>query len=307
MRAGLSALTAASVLALAGCGATGAAPMREGQSVPQGDPIVAAAGDIACPSDLPTPSACQQQATSDLLMTPLSAVLPLGDLQYEQGRLENFRRSYDPTWGRVKSITHPVPGDHDYGSSVDASGYFTYFGRLAGPPGKGYYSFNLGSWHIVALNGICENVGGCGQGSVQERWLAHDLAATPTKCVLAYWHQPRFSSGRERNHPIYDAFWRDLYAAGAEMVLNGDEHHYERFDPQRPDARLDTMQGIRELIVGTGGKNHEPFGNTAANSAVRDSDTFGVLMITLHGDGYDWRFVPVAGRTFSDRGRGTCH
>lgn len=157
------------------------------------------------------------------------------------------------------------------------------------------------------LNAQCEDVGGCQRGSVEERWLAADLAQHPSKCLLAYWHAPRFSTGEERDGAEYDAFWRDLFAAGAEVVLNGDEHHYERFAPQDPNG-MATPAGIREFVVGTGGKNHESFGSTAErNSEVRDATTFGVLMMTLHKDSFDWRFTPIAGQTFTDVGHENCH
>lgn len=274
----------------------------------QHDPVIAAAGDISCASDVATSAQCQQKATSDLLVkaAPLSAVLALGDLQYDAGRLDNFLRFYEPTWGRVKNITRPVPGDHDY-SGFDAAGYFQYFGAQAGPADKGYYSFDLGSWHLVALNGQCEQVGGCDDGSAQERWLAADLAAHPSKCLLAYWDTPRFSTGEGRNDDDFDAFWRDLVAAGAEVVLNADEHHYERFAPQDPDGRANP-DGIREFIVGTGGKSHQPFAASPEdNSEVRNANTFGVLMMTLHKNSYEWEFTPIAGQTFTDRGRENCH
>lgn len=286
---------------------TSTSPNASPSNGPPGDPVIAAAGDIVCQSDQATPLGCQQRATSDLLVKArLSAVLALGDLVYETGRAGNFQRYYDPTWGRVKSITRPVPGDHDY-SGFDANGYFQYFGSQAGSPGQGYYSFDLGSWHLVALNAECDDVGGCQRGSTQERWLAADLAEHPSKCLLAYWHAPRFSTGEERDGKQYDAFWRDLYAAGAEVVLNGDEHHYERFAPQDPSG-MATPAGIREFVVGTGGKNHEPFGSTPEpNSQVRNATTFGVLMMTLHQDSFEWRFIPIAGMTFTDLGDESCH
>ena len=273
---------------------------------PVGDPVVAAAGDIACAGDEATPLGCQQLATSDLLANArLTAVLALGDVQYDAASPDNLRRFYDPTWGRLKSITHPVPGDHDY-SGFDADGYFQYFGPQAGPAGKGYYSFDLGSWHLVALNAQCDDVGGCERNSPQGRWLAADLKAHPSKCLLAYWHEPRFSTGERKDDLAVDPFWRLLYAAGAELVLNGDQHHYERFGPQDPDGRA-TPRGIREIIVGTGGKNLQTFGSApASNSQVRNDRTFGVLMLTLHTNSYAWRFTPIKGQTFTDSGREKC-
>jgi hypothetical protein len=270
------------------------------------DPVIMAAGDIACEPRNRTPTTCQEKATSDLLLegNP-TAVLTLGDEQYVTGRLKNFRTQYGPTWGRLLAITHPAPGNHEY-QSKDADGYYSYFGAAAGDPGRPYYSFDVGSWHVVALNSECAHVsGGCGEGSPQERWLAADLAAHHNRCTLAFWHQPLFSSGGHGNNAAYRAFWQDLHAAGADVVLNGHDHDYERFAPQTPYA-VRSARGIREFVVGTGGKGLRPFRLVRANSEVRSS-TFGVLALHLHPSGYDWRFVPVAGSTFTDRGHGSCH
>jgi hypothetical protein len=281
-----------------------------------GDPVIAAAGDIACDprsshykQGKGTEDNCRMKATSDLLVNAnLAAVLPLGDNQYERGSFENFQQSYDPTWGRVKSITRPVVGNHEYLTN-GAYGYFKYFGAaIAGDWKKGYYSYDIGSWHLIALNSNCQAVGGCQAGSTQEKWLKADLAAHPNACTLAYWHHPRFSSGKHHgNDGTYDAFWKTLYASGVEIVLNGHEHNYERFAPQSPDAKLDPKQGIRQFVVGTGGKSLYPFGKSQANSEVRNADTYGVLMLTLHPNGYSWKFVPEAGKNFTDSGSDVCH
>lgn len=276
------------------------------------DPVIAAAGDIACdPSDpsynrgLGTSTQCRQKAVSDLLVNAgLSAVLPLGDNQYESGRLPAYQASYGPSWGRVLAITHPVPGNHEYGSG--GSGYYSYFGARAGRSSQGYYSYDIGRWHVIALNSECSYVG-CATGSAQERWLAADLAAHPNSCTLAYWHQPRFSSGKHGGSSAYDAFWRDLYAARADVVLNGHDHDYERFALQTPTGAADPTNGLREFVVGTGGRSHYGFGHVVANSQARNSDTFGVLKLTLHPTSYEWRFVPEAGRTFQDSGANVCH
>lgn len=278
------------------------------------DPVIAAAGDIACDPGDPnynagsgTATACRMKATSDLLVAvPPDAVLVLGDDQYEDGALAKFQASYDATWGRVKAITRPVAGNHEYGTP-NAAGYFSYFGGAAGDPAKGWYSFDLGAWHLVVLNSSCGAVGGCGTGSPQIAWLAADLAAHPNVCTLAAWHQPRFSSGAHGDDPAFDAIWRTLYDAGADVVLNGHDHDYERFDPQDPDAVADGVRGIRAFVVGTGGKNQTAFGTIRANSAVRSSGAFGVLTLTLHPSGYDWNFVPAAGGSFTDSGSGACH
>lgn len=277
------------------------------------DPVIAAAGDIACAL---TPKAegekqgqelCQMQATSDLLLeTPLAAVLPLGDTQYEEGALEQFQKSYAPSWGRVKNISHPAVGNHEYGTA-NAAGYFGYFGSLAGDKSKGYYSYDLGQWHLIALNGNCKEVGGCQPGSSQETWLKADLAAHPTQCTLAYWHQPRFSSALHGNNTDYETIWQDLYQAGVELVLNGHDHDYERFAPQTPDGRPDSRRGIREFVVGTGGESLYPFMSIQPNSEVRNNQTYGVLKLTLHPTSYSWQFVPQKGKTFTDAGQDICH
>lgn len=287
-------------LALTACTAT-SGPDRQSSS----DPVIAAAGDIACEPGLPvTPEACQQQATSDLLLQrKLAAVLTLGDEQYVQGRLKNFRTQYGPTWGRLLSITHAAPGNHEYQSGGD--GFYQYFGAAAGDPTHPYYSFDVGAWHVIALNSECAYAGGCGKGSSQERWLNTDLLAHPARCTLAFWHEPRFSSGGHGNNALYQVFWDDLYAAGAELVLNGHDHDYERFAPQTPSGAA-APDGIREFVVGTGGKNLRPFHTIRPNSQAR-SDTFGVLELSLHPDGYDWKFVPIAGSSFTDSGHSQCH
>jgi Fibronectin type III domain/Calcineurin-like phosphoesterase len=287
-----------------------------------GDPVVATAGDIACdPANANfhggagSSNACRQRYVSDLLVgSGLSAVLPLGDNQYECGSLSAFQQSYDPSWGRVKPITHPVVGNHEYltsggtgcdPSNAGAAGYFNYFGSAAGNPGQGYYSYDLGAWHIIALNSNCTDVGGCAPGTPQGNWLANDLATHSTACTLAYWHIPLFSSGgRAAQNSL--TFWQALYAAGADVILNGHDHIYERFAPQNASGQLDDARGIREFIVGTGGANHTSIATVAANSVARDTTTFGVLRLTLHAGGYDWQFVPESGGTFTDSGSATC-
>src|SRR5919204_1683166 len=249
------------------------------------DPVIAAAGDIACdPTDgsfnggQGTAGSCRESATSDLLVNGgFTAVLPLGDDQYNCGGLAAFQQSYDPTWGRVKPATHPVIGNHEYDTSGgtdcdptgNAGGYWGYYGAAAGDTGKGYYSYDIGSWHIIALN---SNVGcakvACSAGSTQEQWLKADLAAHPAACTLAYWHAPRFSSSISSPASAYLPFWQDLYAAGADVILNGHIHNYERFAPQDPSGNLDNAAGIREFIVGTGGKGLQLFSTVAANSEV---------------------------------------
>jgi acid phosphatase type 7 len=275
------------------------------------DPVIEAAGDIAC-DQLPTDAAtCQQLATSALIAgRPLAAVLALGDNQYESGDLAAFQQFYDPTWGRFKSITHPVIGNHEY-RVPGGAGYFQYFGAAAGNPRTGYYSFDVGSWHLIALNSNCAQAG-CGAGSAQEKWLKSDLARTRARrCTLAYWHQPHFSSGLAGDddggqNPTFD-FWNDLYAAGADVVLGGHDHDYERFGLQDPDGEPEPAFGLRQFVVGTGGKSQVRFGALSTNSQVRNTGTYGVLEMTLHRSSYSWRFIPVAGKAFTDSGSERCH
>jgi hypothetical protein len=243
------------------------------------DPVIGVAGDIACPSSLATPLSCRQQSTSD----------------------QTF---YGPSWGRVKAITLPVTGNHEYKTS-GASGYFDYFGAAAGPRGKGYYSYDLGAWHLIALNSNCRKVRGCSASSPQGQWLKADLASHPNQCVLAYWHHPLFSSGFNKTSSV-KPFWDLLYAYHADVVLNGHEHFYERFAPQDPNGNEDLVHGVREIIVGTGGKDHFPAGTQARNSWSLNTTTFGVLKMTLHPTGYDWQFQPVAGGTFTDGASRSC-
>ena len=290
------------------------------------DPVIAAAGDIACdPADpdftsgAGTATRCRQKDTSDLLVgAGLAAVLPLGDNQNQCGSLTSFRQVYSQTWGRVLGISHPVPGNREYQTTtvsfgtdctpanINASGYFSYFGSLAGDPVKGYYSYDVGSWHLIALNSNCANVGGCSAAQPQGVWLQSDLDAHPNQCTLAYWHQPLFSSGG-RSSAMFKPFWNTLYAHKVDVVLNAEDQIYERFAPQTPDGVADP-NGIREFIAGMGGVGHTTISTTiAANSEVRNAGTFGVLKLTLRAKTYDWQFVPIAGQSFTDSGTSFCH
>jgi acid phosphatase type 7 len=291
------------------------------------DPVLVAAGDIACDPLNPDFNAgfgfsnsCRQKAVSDLILTDpeIRAVAALGDIQYYCGGAAAFAASYDKSWGRLKPITYPSVGNHEYitsnpsGPATDcdptglAAGYFGYFGAAAGASNGGYYSYDLGTWHIIVLNSNCPQAGGCGTGSAQDTWLQADLAAHPVACTLAYWHIPLWSSGG-RAAQNSAKFVQRLYAAGADVILTGHDHTYERFAPQNPAGLLDTVQGLRAFVVGTGGANHTTIPSVAANSEVRNADTFGFLRLTLHPGGYDWRFVPEPGKTFSDSGSASCH
>jgi hypothetical protein len=234
-------------------------------------------------------------------------VIPLGDTAYPDGTPEQFEECYDPTWGRHLARTRPAVGGHEY-HTPGASGYFGYFGTAAGDPAKGYYSFDLGSWHVVVLNSECAQVGGCDRGSPQETWLRADLAANTARCTLAVHHSPRFSSGSiHGSNASMTAFWDALYEAGAEVVLSGDDHLYERFAPQTPSGAPDLASGVRQFVVGTGGFYLYGFGEIQPNSEARNDTSYGVLRLTLHADRYEWSFLAVAGQTFSDSGSTSCH
>ncbi len=282
-------------------------PGAEAQTTETADPTVIAAGDI---------SMCQtsgDEETAALIDSLPGTVLPLGDLAYQDGSKADFDNCYAPTWGRFKDRSRPALGNHEY-VQKGAGPYFDYWGEAAGDRTKGYYSFDLGSWHLIALNSNCSDAGGCSRGSPMEQWLRADLAAHASRCILAYWHHPRFftpskqptTSRLEAIDKKMQAFWAALYEAGADVVLNGHRHVYERFARQNPDAQADP-NGIRQFVVGTGGGPFDRFtGAAAPNSEARQAETYGVLHLTLRADGYDWRFVPVAGQTFTDSGSDTC-
>ena len=272
-------------------------------------PIVAAAGDIACaPGDPVTPTTCHQMQTSNLFVgnPAITAVLPLGDEQYEDGLLSEFQNSYDLSWGRALGKTHPVPGNHEYSSGSNGNGYFAYFGARAGTAGRGWYSFNVGQWHLVALNSNCSAVGGCGSSSPQVTFLKNDLAAHHPACTLAYWHHARFSSGPNGNLAAYDAIWKVLYSHHVDVVLSGHDHIYERYALQTPAQAKDPKHGIREFVVGTGGRSLDPFTGPFTNGQFRQRSQFGILKLTLHPHRYEWRYVSAAKHVL-DSGETDCH
>jgi calcineurin-like phosphoesterase family protein len=247
--------------------------------------------------DISTCDSNDDELTAQLLDGIPGTVFAVGDNVYESGTLSQFTNCFDPTWGRHKSRMKPVPGNHEYLTS-DASGYFQYFNNI-----EPYYAFNLGSWRIYALNSEID----VSASSEQVKWLQADLAANPTQCVLAYWHRPRWSSGK--NHGSSSAMqtlWQVLSDTGAEIVITGHEHNYERFAPMNATGQADP-QGLREFVVGTGGRNHYDFTTILATSEVYDNTSFGVLKLTLHPGSYDWQFIPVAGSTFTDSGSTDCH
>jgi hypothetical protein len=311
------ALALAAAAALIGCGGGGPSftpppPPPPTPAATQRDPVIAAAGDIVC-GTASRGNACRDRQTADLLreIEP-DVVLPLGDLQYETGTYADFINFYDLTWGKMASISRPVPGNHEY-ESPNARPYFDYFNGLSaftGPAGdrdKGFYSFNLGEWHLIALNSECGRLGGCGPGSPQGNFLRGDLAANRRACTLAYWHHPLFSSGQNGNHGHMLPTWQMLYDAGVDVVLNGHDHSYERFAPQSSTRVAEPDRGIREFVVGTGGRNLTPFPTIQPNSEVRDNTSFGVLRMRLHSGSYDWRFFAITGMSLADQGAGVCH
>jgi Calcineurin-like phosphoesterase len=271
---------------------------------PDGDAaVLVGAGDVATCKDL-----SGARAAADLIDHIPGTVFVVGDLALPDGSEEEFANCYAPTWGRFKARTRPALGNHEY-KTHGASAYFKYFGAAAGEPGKGYYSYELGAWHIVSLNSNCSEVGGCDAGSPQVQWLRKDLAEHPSACTLAYFHHPLFSSGNKHGDDLkVKPLWQALYEANAEIVINGHDHDYERFAPQDPEGRADPQRGIREFVAGTGGNpSHHAFGDPVANSQVRGPDTYGVLKLTLHPHSYDWQFMSVAGASVTDSGNGTCH
>jgi hypothetical protein len=235
-----------------------------------------------------------------------AVVFTLGDNAYTRGTAREFAECYDRTWGRHKEHTRPAVGNHEY-RTRDARPYYNYFGNAAGEPGKGYYSYDLGDWHIVVLNTVCVVVKGCGPGSPQYQWLVQDLKQNPRRCTLAYMHHPLFSSGKHGGERQILPLVEVLYEAGADVLLAGHEHNYERFAPQSPIGKFDPERGLRQFIVGTGGRERRKIRRPVPNSEVRDRSTYGVLQLSLHPDSYDWEFIPVAGGEFRDSGSGQCH
>jgi hypothetical protein len=281
-----------------GVGPSGAAP--SGSPSPSGgDAILIGAGDIAdCSLD-------GDSATAALVEANPGAVFTAGDNVYPHGSADEFRDCYGPTWGRFLDRTRPAAGNHDW-ETKDVAGYLGYFGAVAAPNGTSWYSYDLGTWHVVVLDSDCASVGGCAADSPQGRWLAADLKSSQAQCTLAIWHHPRFSSGEHGNDATVAPFWKALYDAGADLVINGHDHDYERFAPQDPDGREDRARGIRQFVVGTGGAALRSFPTSVPNSELRATVSHGVIRLVLHPTSYEWRFIPTAG-DFSDSGRGPCH
>jgi hypothetical protein len=269
---------------------------------PQPEPeVLLAVGDIAsCRSD-------GDEATAALLDGHHGTIATLGDNVYERGTPTEFAECFEPSWGRHKARIKPAAGNHDYGTRGGA-GYFEYFGEVAGNPGEGWYSYDLGPWHVIALNSVCAPAGGCHAGSPQEQWLRADLAAhTDAACTLAYWHHTRFSSGLHGSDPSMAPFVEALYEAGADMVLAGHDHHYERFAPLAPDGTVDDAAGIRFFVVGTGGNRTYPVGAPLPGSEVHFTNGYGILRLELGDGAYTWEYLGIPGVNFTDSGAGTCH
>jgi hypothetical protein len=285
------------------------------------DPVLYAAGDIACDPTDPnfnggngTSTACRMKATADLIVAgTFNAVLALGDLQYNAASLSNFQQSYDRSWGRFKSQTYPVIGNHEGMGATGGAGYCAYFGAVAhcnasgSQGGAAFYSFNLATWHIVVLNSNCAAAGGCDVGSSQYRWLQADLAANPRACTLAAWHEPRWSSGFGGSNALMHPIWQLVSANGGDVVLSASSHDYERFAPINGSGAVNAANGMRQFVVGTGGAYFTGLrGGRAPGSQVLQNTSFGVLRLVLHPTSYDWQFIPAAGMSFTDAGSHGC-
>jgi acid phosphatase type 7 len=300
---------------------TGAFSAFQGGEPPAADPqgatdsvVIAAAGDLVCGRETPRDRIpCLEEYTADVVrqLKP-NALLLMGDLQYETGSAADFQTFYEPTFGEFKAITYPVPGNHEY-FTEGAVPYFDYFNGVgvdsgrAGSRGRGFYSFNLGAWHVVALNTNCPQIGGCSARSAQATWLRADLAANKTKCTLAFMHSARFSSGEHGNDELLRDLWRIMHEAGVDVVLSAHDHTYERFGRQDWLGRTDDKRGIRSFVVGTGGKGLARFLRARPNSEVRNNDAVGFLTMVLRADGYSWKFAPARTLKLDDSGKGTCH
>ncbi|MFZ6813862.1 metallophosphoesterase family protein [Undibacterium sp. Rencai35W] len=304
-----------SIAALIACSATSMAPLvlaSESGQASKTKPQVAksvtvyVAGDIAdCRKKPFTESMAEKTAElveAGLANDPKAVALTLGDNTYPVGKPEEFSQCYDPTWGRFKARTLPSPGNHDYGMP-SAHGYYNYFGELAGPDRRGYYSRKVGQWQLISLN---SNVDGA-QMQAQLQWLKEELNNNPRRCTLAFWHHPVFSTGGHGNNDIMQAAWKLLSDAKADIVLTSHDHDYERFVPLDEHGNIDQKNGIRSFVVGTGGAKLTPMFFPKIITEIRDNATYGVLKLSLHEKSYDWEFLPVAGQSFTDKGSGSCH
>src|SRR4051794_1247711 len=272
-------------------------PLEAGSAGRRAPATVIAAGDIGtCESD-------SDEATAALVGRVRGTVLTLGDTVYPNGAAGELEECYDPTWGRFRDRTYPVPGNHDYYSD-DAAPYFSYFGARAGTRGKGWYSFELAGWRLIALNSNCDAVG-CDEDSEQVNWLREELRRHPARCTLAYFHHPRFSSGSEHgSNDELQPIWATLATGGADVVLSAHEHSYERLALLDAEGAPDPARGVRAFVIGTGGADFYGFDEPVTGSEVRNDDTHGVLVLNLRDGSYDWRFVPAGDGGFTDAGSG---
>jgi hypothetical protein len=286
------------IVSASASGKSGSSTITVTAPPPPGSVMLIGAGDISdCNNN-------NDEATAKILDANLGGtVFLLGDNAYESGSTTEYNNCYDPTWGRHKARTKPSAGNHEY-NTPNATGYYGYFGSAAGDPTKGYYSYDVGDWHIVVLNSNISRTA----TSAQLVWLDQDLAANTKSCTLAYWHHPRFSSGFEHGNDVsVQPFWEKLVQYNADLILNGHEHDYERFARQSPTGVADNVSGIRQFVVGTGGRALYSLGTVKANSEVFNSSTFGVMRLTLSAGSYSWQFIPIAGQTFTDSGSENCH
>ena len=267
--------------------------------LPAGNTLIVA-GDIGDCRNVAAADS-KAEATAKLVEALPGLVLTLGDNTYPVGAESEFTDCYAPTWGRFKQRTRSSPGNHDY-LTLNADPYYDYFGALAGPDRRGYYSFDYANWHIISLNSNID----AENDSKQMQWLRQDLAGNKARCTLAYWHHPVYSSGNRGNNAKMKDLWNTLHQAGADVVLSGHDHHYERFAPQDTDGNAD-QNGMREFLIGTGGVGMVPVGKIQKNSESRNDKDHGVMKFTLRAKDYSWEFMPIAGGAFSDSGIGVCH
>lgn len=306
--AGRAGIAVVFIAMLAGCQSDKRVRQEQIKSVLQSDKGVAvyAAGDIAsCKNIRPEESGAARTAaliSAGLVADRDAVVLTLGDSTYPAGRPGEFTDCYAPTWGRFKARTYPSPGNHEY-YTPQAAGYYAYFGNTAGPGRRGYYSFNVGSWHVVSLNSNLKP----DEHQAQLAWLQADLAQNKAHCTLAYWHHPMFSSGGHGSDSRMEAAWRILYAANADLVLASHDHNYERFSPKDADGQHDEQRGMRQFVVGTGGAKLTPLRLRKFGSEASDNSTHGVLKLVLKDAGYEWNFLPVEKEAFGDSGMALCH
>ena len=298
-------LAAVGAAALYLCSCSGAptapAPVPSENVAPTPRSFGASEARLVGAGDIATCGSPGSELTALLLDAMNGTVFTTGDNVYPNGSFEQFRDCYDPSWGRHRDRTRPTAGNHDY-EMPNAAAYYNYFGSNAGPAGRGYYSYSAGEWHVVTLNSEID----VRAGSPQEQWLRMDLLSNPTSCTAVIWHRPRYSSGPNGDNKDMQDIWRTIQEFNADIVLAGHDHLYERFAPQDVNGRVDFDRGIRQFVIGTGGRTVSAMRAAHANSEIIGGD-LGVLSLTLLPNSYRWEFVPVVGATFRDSGTGLCH